>query len=296
MAVFYVAEKKQRSLVTDIFGKYVSKEVANEILKKTTSEELILKGEKRVITILFSDIRHFTSISEKLRPEDLVSFLNRYLSDMTDVIIENKGIVDKYIGDAIMAFWGAPLEEKNHARLACIAALAMKQKLEEEKMDFKIGIGINTGSVIVGNMGSLQRVNYTAIGDTVNISSRLEGLNKEYGTTIIIGEATYKEVKDEFVFRELDLIKVKGKDVPIRIYELLGKKGSVGKKLLKTVRHFESGLSYYRQKKWSLAIAEFKQAAKLRRDVPSEVFIKRCKFLKKHPPKTFDGVFTMTTK
>ncbi len=295
VTAFYVFESKQRRLVTNIFGKYVSAEVAAEILKHGT-EDLALKGEKREITILFSDIRGFTSISEKLSPEELLQFLNKFLSSMTDVIVEKRGIVDKYIGDAIMAFWGAPLKEERHAELACEAALRMKNKLEEIMPDVNIGTGINTGDAIVGNMGSAQRLNYTAIGDAVNTASRIEGLNKEYGTSIIIGESTHDQIKHIFVCRKLDLIRVKGKEKSINIYELVGKKEDIDNKTRKFIEHFHKGLDFYNQKKWSLAIAEFKKALKIKHDKASEVFIERCIKLKKTPPKDWDGVFTMKTK
>ncbi len=295
IAIFYVAEKKQRSLVTNIFGKYVAKEVASEILKKATTEELDLKGEKRDITIMFTDIRKFTTISEKMQPHELVAFLNKYLSEMTEIIMKRKGVVDKYIGDAIMAFWGAPLDEKGHAALACEAALDMKKKLEESKSEFKIGIGINTGEAIVGNMGSAQRVNYTVIGDSVNAASRIEGLNKEYGTMIILGEKTFKEISG-YACRELDLIKVKGKEIPIRIYELLGRKSDVDEKTINMKNHFEAGLALYRKGEWKNAIEEFRAAQKILPDAPSDLFIKRCQLLSKHAPEEWDGVYTFTTK
>ena len=212
--------------------------------------------------------------------------LNKYLTAMTDIILEKKGVVDKYIGDAIMAFWGAPIEEKNHSGLACEAALAMKKKLEEMKLGISIGIGINTGEAVVGNMGSAKRINYTVIGDSVNTTSRLEGLNKEYGTTIIAGEETAKEAK-EFAFRELDLIKVKGKEKPVRIFELIEKR-------TEAINHFEKGLALYRKKKWGNAINEFRKAGK--GDAPSMIFIERCAQLKKKPPEKWDGTYTMKTK
>lgn len=297
VGIFYVAESKQRKLVTSVFGKYVSKEVADEILKKTSSAELSFKGEKRVITILFSDIRGFTSISEKMKPEELVDFLNKYLSSMTDIIMEKRGVVDKYIGDAIMAFWGAPLSEEAHAKVACEAALAMKSRLAELSISgLAIGIGINTGEVVVGNMGSTRRVNYTVIGDAVNAASRLEGLNKEYGTMVIIGEATYNEIKNDFVCRELDLIKVKGKSKPIRIYELVGRKGEVDEKTLKAIKHFESGLKYYRERAWEDAVEEFENALKVNSDKTAQIFIDRCHIMKKEAPADWDGIFTMKTK
>ncbi len=295
VAVFYVFESKQRRLVTNIFGKYVSSEVAAEILKHGT-EDLALKGEKREITILFSDIRGFTSISEKFSPEELVQFLNTFLSAMTDAILEKRGIVDKYIGDAIMAFWGAPLKEERHAELACEAALGMKNKLQDIRPDLEIGIGINTGDAIVGNMGSAQRLNYTAIGDAVNTASRIEGLNKEYGTLVIIGESTYQQVKNIFVCRKLDFIRMKGKEKPLNIYELIGKNNDVDARMKKFVAHFHAGLEFYSRKKWPQAVAEFRDALKIKPDKASEVFIERCTSLRKTPPKNWDGVFTMKTK
>lgn len=295
VGLFYATEKKQRKFVTNVFGKYVSKEVASEILKMD-ADTLHLKGEKRRITVLFSDIRGFTSISEKLTPEQLVEMLNKYLSAMTDVIMQQRGVVDKYIGDAIMAFWGAPLSEANHARLACEAALGMKKKLNEINIpNLSIGVGINTGEAIVGNMGSVQRLNYTAIGDVVNASSRMEGLNKEYGTMIIVGESTKENAGDDFIFRELDLIKVKGKDKPIRIFELVGRKGEADSKTADAIKHFSAGLELYRKAKWDAAIDEFSAAAKSG-DKTSDIFVERCKALKKHPPEAWDGVYTAKTK
>ncbi|MFH0948953.1 MAG: adenylate/guanylate cyclase domain-containing protein [Candidatus Aenigmatarchaeota archaeon] len=219
---FYHAESKKKRQITGIFGKYVSKEVVDEILKKTKAEKIEFGGTKKEITIMFSDIRDFTGISEKMTPEKLVELLNEYLSSMSNIIMQKRGIIDKYIGDAVMAFWGAPLDEKEHAALACEAALEMKAALNKMKNKISIGIGINTGDAIVGNMGSSQRINYTVIGDAVNIASRIEGLNKIYGTTIIVSESTMKQVSG-FVFRRLDKIKVKGKTKAVQIYELVGR-------------------------------------------------------------------------
>nr|HNH55725.1 adenylate/guanylate cyclase domain-containing protein [Leptospiraceae bacterium] len=177
-----------------------------------------------------SDIRGFTTLSEALSPEELVKLLNEYLSSMTEIIIETKGTIDKYMGDAIMAFWGAPVDLEDHAYYACIASLIQMDKLEKLQNSWKernlpsidIGIGLNTGYAVVGNMGSSQRMDYTCMGDTINLGSRLEGSNKTYGTNIIISEYTYERVKDRVYARELDLVQVKGKTHPVRIYELIG--------------------------------------------------------------------------
>ena len=193
-------------------------------------EKIALGGAKREITIFFSDIRGFTTLSEALSPEELVKLLNEYLSTMTEIIIECKGTIDKYMGDAIMAFWGAPVDLEDHAYYACVASLIQMDKLAQLQASWKqrnlpsidIGIGLNTGSAVVGNMGSSQRMDYTCMGDTINLGSRLEGSNKTYGTNIIISEYTFERVKDRVYARELDLVQVKGKTHPVRIYELIG--------------------------------------------------------------------------
>jgi adenylate cyclase len=230
VVIYYRTEEKSRKWITSVFGKYVSPVVIENLLKDP--DKLNLGGEKRDITIFFSDIRGFTTISEKLAPEELVHLLNEYLTEMTSIIIKNQGLVDKYMGDAIMAFWGAPLEQPNHAELACLSSLEMMEKLKELQKKWKkegipsfdIGIGLNSGEAVVGNMGSSKRFDYTAMGDNVNLASRLEGLNKTYKTNIIISENTYKVVKDKFKTRKLGRVTVKGKKRAITIYELLARK------------------------------------------------------------------------
>jgi len=230
VVIYYRTEERSRKWITSVFGKYVSPVVIENLIKNP--DKLNLGGKKRNITIFFSDIRGFTSISEKLAPEELVHLLNEYLTEMTSIILKNQGLVDKYMGDAIMAFWGAPLDQPNHAELACQSSLEMIDKLKELQKKWKkegipsfdIGIGLNSGEAVVGNMGSSKRFDYTAMGDNVNLASRLEGLNKTYGTNIIISENTYKVVKDKFKTRKLDLVTVKGKKKSITIYELLSPK------------------------------------------------------------------------
>ena len=221
-------EEENVKYIRNTFSKFVSKEIVDELLKNPEKAEL--GGANREVTVFFSDIVGFTTLSEKMSPEELVSQLNEYLSVMTDSIIEYKGTIDKYMGDAIMAFWGAPLYLEEHPYYCCVAALAQIKKLEELQSDwdsrglpkFEIRIGINTGLAILGNMGSNHRMNYTCMGDSVNLGSRLEQINKNYSTKIIISEFTYERVKDRIYARELDIVKVKGKNMQVKIYELLG--------------------------------------------------------------------------
>ena len=220
-----LTEEKEKKVIQGMFSNYVSKSIVDELIKHP--EKLELGGEERNITVLFSDIRGFTTLSEKLTSQELVAHLNEYLSAMTDIIFKYEGTLDKYVGDEIMAFWNAPLEQENHAALACLAALEMMSKLHNlnenwpEDRNLNIGIGMNTGLMTVGNMGSKSRMDYTLMGDNVNLGARLEGTNKIYGTNIIISDLTYVEIKDQFICRELDNIRVKGKQKPVMIYEVM---------------------------------------------------------------------------
>ncbi len=303
VVLYYQSEEKQRKWITSIFGKYVSPVVIENMIKNPKS--INLGGEKKNITIFFSDIRGFTSISEKLEPEILVNLLNEYLSEMTSIIINNQGLVDKYMGDAIMALWGAPLDLSNHEELACSSSLEMIGKLKElqkkwkkeEIPSFEIGIGLNSGDVVVGNMGSSKRFDYTAMGDNVNLASRMEGLNKIYGTNIIITEKTYKKINEKFETRKLDAVKVKGKKKPIHIYELVSQKGNISKNEKDFIDKYEAGLEDYFKKDWKKAMKSFNDALKLKDDEASRIFINRCKqFLKNPPSKDWDGVWEMKIK
>lgn len=296
--------KQQRDEIKKAFGKYVSPDVINEIMK--SPEKLSLGGERRNITVFFSDIRGFTSISEVLTPEQLVNLLNEYLTEMTDIVIEERGILDKYMGDAIMAFWGAPILQKDHPARAARVSLKMMRRLKEMQVKWReegipaldIGIGLNTGDAVVGNMGSTQRFDYTAMGDVVNTGSRLEGVNKQYGTNILISEFTYERIKHEFYCRKLDMIKVKGRDTPLIIYELVSEIGGLSSKQKKAFEHFNSGMKKYWDRKWTDAISEFKKALEiLPHDGPSAKMIDRCTIFKKDPPDNhWDGVYVMKTK
>lgn len=222
---FLVVEKEKRQL-RNIFSRYVSKEVVSEIMKNP--EVVKLGGEEREITVFFSDIRGFTTISESMSSPQLVAMLNRYFTLMTNEVIKNRGTLDKYIGDAVMAFWGAPLKDENQVDNALTTSLSMLAKLKELNKEFikeglpeiKIGIGLFNGKAVAGNIGSTERLSYTAMGDTVNTASRLEGLNKEYGTQIIVGESVMKKTKGKHIFKFLGAVKVKGKNEEVNIYTI----------------------------------------------------------------------------
>ncbi len=299
----YITEEREKKKIRGAFQYYLTASVINEMLKDPS--KLKLGGDKKDLTVLFSDIRGFTTISEKITPEELVHLLNEYLTAMTNVVFKYDGLLDKYIGDAVMAVFGAPLDQPDHALRACRTALGMMEELkklqkkwaEEGKPVLDIGIGINSGDMVVGNMGSDMRFDYTVVGDMVNLGSRLEGINKEYGTNIVISEYTYNDVKDVFFCRELDSVIVKGKKLPVKIYELLDE-GKDSEKWGKTVGLFEEGLLKYKQGLWDEAIASFRKCTGVKPDdAPSKLYINRCEELKKNPPAgTWDGVFTMTRK
>ncbi|MDD3175681.1 MAG: adenylate/guanylate cyclase domain-containing protein [Candidatus Nanoarchaeia archaeon] len=289
--ILHSLEKKHKQELISAFQKYVSKEIVNQIVKNP--DKIKFGGEKRNLTILFTDIRGFTSISEKLSPEELVNLLNNYLSQMTNVILKNKGLVDKFIGDAIMALWGTPLDNPNSEEDACITALEMIQELNKfnktQKNKLNIGIGINSGDVIVGNLGSNERFDYTAIGDDVNTASRYESLTKYYGVNILVGEKTHNKVKTKFLFRELDLVAVKGKSKFTKIFQLLEKT----KENEELVEKFSEAIEKYRTQKWNEAINSFQNI----NDEPSKLFIERCKnFQKTPPPCTWKGEHIMESK
>jgi adenylate cyclase len=301
-------EEKEKRRVRSAFGQYLSPEVIRRLLVNPR----LVEPRKTDITVMFSDIRGFTTISEKLDAQELALFLNEYLSDMTQIVFKHNGTLDKYIGDAVMAFWGAPFEEPDHAVKSCEAALAMMSRVGELQKKWKaegkppleIGIGLNTGVASVGNMGSALRYGYTALGDTVNLTARLEGLNKEYGTHILVNESTYTAAKDSgLLFREVDLIRVKGKLQPAMIYELLPRASArdgeeSGQALEQRIGEFAAARSLYRKRSWLAAQLAFQ--AILDRwpdDGPSRTYWKRCQeYLFEEPPSGWDGVFTMTRK
>ncbi len=270
------------------------------------SGTLSLGGVRAPVTVFFSDLAGFTTTSEALTSEETVALMNEYLTAMTDLIEGTGGTVDKYIGDAVMAFWGAPKPLAGHAGRACEAALlqidALARLREEWKKQGKpslsFRIGMNTGDVIVGNMGSRTRFNYTAMGDVVNLASRLEGACKEYGTTTLVAEPTVRAAGDGFEFRRLDRLRVKGKSASVPVYELLGRKGAVGRSLLEARDEFERGLEEYFRRAWDQAEARFRRAAELRpEDGAASVFLERLRHLRATPPPdSWDGTYEMRTK
>ena len=303
-AYLYATEQKEKVRYRKIFQQYVSKSVVEEMLD--SGKYPSFGGERKELSVLFSDIRSFTSFSEQFPPEEVVKRLSDYLTDMTEIVIQHEGTLDKFVGDEIMAVFGAPLFYPSHAENACRAAFQMievlvKHQKEYEKKEekyFNIGVGINTGDMVVGNLGSRQLFDYTVIGDAVNLGARLEGLNKFYGTHIIISESTKQQVGKTVVVRELDTVKVKGKDEPIRIYELLGIE-SIGKEEQTwLVEAFQRGLTYYAEKKWYKSLLEMNQILKhFPNDGPAKLYIKRCLEMIENPPeRDWQPVYKFDTK
>jgi adenylate cyclase len=300
----YATEGRQKRQIKQAFSHYMSDLLVQDLLRHP--EKLRLGGEKRVLTVFFSDLAGFTSMSEKLTPEEVVTLLNRYLTAMTDIILASGGIIDKYEGDAIMAFWGAPLPQEDHAARGCLAALENQARLAELREEFiRMGlppvfarIGINTGEMIIGNLGSSQRFDFTVIGDSVNLASRLEGAGKEYGTAILISEETYRQAQAAVEVRELDLLQVKGKQLPVRIYELVAKKGGLDPGQKRAYELFAQGLALYREQEWEEASRRLQQVLELNpEDGPAKTFIRRCQAYKANPPGPgWDGVHRLTTK
>lgn len=299
----YITEEREKKKIRGAFQYYLTASVINEMLKDPT--KLRLGGDKKDLTVLFSDIRGFTSVSEKLSPEELVKLLNEYLTAMTDKVFQYDGLLDKYMGDAIMAVYGAPLDQPDHPLRACRTALDMMQELKklqakwtaEGRPVLDIGIGVNTGNMVVGNMGSEMRFDYTVMGDSVNLGSRLEGINKEYGTNIVISEFTYEAVKHVLRCRELDSVRVKGKARPVKIFELVGVIDGGGADF-SYITVFEEGLAHYRQCRWDEAVVCFRSVLDLKPgDHAAEMYIGRCEDLKRTPPAPgWDGVYVMTKK
>ncbi len=302
----YMTEEREKKKIKGAFQTYLHPSVVNEVLKNP--DMLKLGGQKKVLTVLFSDIKGFTTISENMDPEALVALLNEYLTAMTDLVFKYDGLLDKYEGDAVMAVWGAPLDLPDHPLKACRTGLSMLEELDRLREKWAqenptipridIRIGLNTGVMVVGNIGSETRFDYTVIGDEVNLGSRLEGASKEYGTNIIISETTYEHVKEVMLCRELDLVAVKGKTRPVRIYELIGEKDKVPPEKFELVQRFTQGLRAYQRQQWDQGRKIFSQInAIYPEDGPTQLFLHRVVELKKNPPpKNWDGVFVMTTK
>lgn len=301
---FILTTQRHARFLRGAFASYVSPDLVSLLVKNP--ETLNLKGENRNISVLFSDIRGFTTLSESLTPETLVALLNAYLGPMTDIVMAQRGTLDKYIGDAVMALYNAPIEVSDHPQRATRSALQMIVRLselntqfqQEFKVSLHIGIGIHSGPAIVGNMGSATRFNYTAMGDTVNLASRIEGRTKAYGVQLIITEETQQRLGHGFFCRRLDKIRVKGKHIPVTIFEVLTE-GTPSPEQQDLVRRFETGLNYYFNGDFFSGQEQFKRVLQqYPQDGPSQVFLQRCTEFLAHPPGAgeWDGVYTATDK
>ena len=298
----YFVESRSKRQFTELFGQYVPPELVDKMAEDP--EKYSMEGKSEELTVLFSDIVGFTSISESLKPKDLSQFINEYLTSMSMVIRNNRGTLDKYIGDAIMAFWGAPVDDPEHARQGVISAMAMQVELDKLRVqmrargwpDIRIGVGVNTGSMSVGDMGSKLRKAYTVMGDAVNLSSRLEGLTRVYGVGILVGANTRKIVKD-VVFREVDRVKVKGKDEPVDIFEPIGIEGQVEAKVMDEIKLWHKALKAYRAQHWDEAEMNLFNAQRMSPECKLyQLYFERIQQCRAEPPgPDWDGVTAFKT-
>lgn len=303
MAYGFFVEARGRRQITGLFGQYVPPEVVDEMARDP--EKASMQPESREMTVLFTDVRGFTTISEGLDPKALSALMNEFLTPLTEVIYKHRGTIDKYMGDCIMAFWGAPLHDPHHARNGVLAGLEMQRTLKamEPELraknwpDIRIGVGLNTGRMSIGNMGSKVRLAYTVMGDAVNLASRLEGITKEYGADIIVGEDTKNAVPD-LIFREIDRVRVKGKDTAVTIYEPLGLNGEVQQSVLDAAELFHESLELYRQQEWDMAEQRLLRLRTTSPDVRLyDTFLERIAILRTNPPGPgWDGAFTFQSK
>ena len=301
---FYLAEMGQKTQIREMFGQYLSPKVVEDLVDDPS--KIQLGGEEREMTAFFSDIQGFSAISERLTPTELVQLLNDYLTDMCDIIISSEGTVDKFEGDAIMAFWGAPTRQSDHAQRACFAAIDMNNRLIELRVKavqegitpLTVRMGVNTGQMVVGNMGSSQRMNYTIMGDAVNLASRLEGANKAYGSGMMISESTYRSCEEDIDVRELDRIMVVGKSEPVTVYQLLSRKNQTTGADADLVDQFSKGLEFYKAGDFRLAKSEFSSCLEIfADDGPALTYISRCQAFADNPPDAdWDGVYRLTEK
>ncbi len=309
-------EQKDRRRIRSAFGQYLSPALVEQLAQ--SPEKLVLGGEMRTMSILFSDVRGFTTISETFKhdPQGLTQLMNRFLTPMTNAIIEHKGTIDKYMGDAIMAFWNAPIDDTDHEINACRAAINMLARVEALNLEreaeaqvsgqpfipIAIGIGINTGSCVVGNMGSDLRFDYSVLGDSVNLASRLEGRSKDYGTPIIVGNATAEKARGEFATLEIDLITVKGKTEPERIYTVLGGGDVAASADFRKLSELNAAmLAAYRKRDWNGALDALQQCRRASNnfgldEIYNLYFARIRSFQDKGPPDDWDGVYAVETK
>ncbi|TKB78014.1 MAG: adenylate/guanylate cyclase domain-containing protein [Nitrospira sp.] len=299
-----VFEQAEQRTIRGVMARYLSPSVSQWALKDP--ERLTLGGETRIMTVLFSDLRGFTTLSQNMDPQALTALLNEYMTAMTEIVFTHDGVLDKYIGDAIMAFWNAPMRQEDHAVRACETALDMVSRLQTLQADWAarglprldLGIGINTGRMVVGNMGSRDRLAYTVLGDTVNVGSRLEGLNKEYGTRIVIGEGTRAAAGETFLYRLLDLVAVKGRSEPLAVYEVTARAGQLDGPRSSLLDRYATGLALYQHRRWAEAAACFRTMQEEGMvDGPSALYLKRSlAFIESPPPADWNGVFVATRK
>ena len=305
-----VSELRTRQQIKEAFGKYVDPRIVENLIDPVATTQN--SGQRQVMTVMFSDVARFSQLAEKMTPSGLVKVINRYLTLATEPIAEQKGVVDKYIGDAVMAFWGPPFtSEKEHAILACKAALAQLEQLQRfrdelpELLGFRKGIvhidvriGLCTGDLVIGNIGSNHAKSFTVMGDTVNLASRLEGANKAYGTRILLTESTQKIVQDHFELREIDNLRVVGKDNPVRVFELLAHKGELAAPACELRDSFERGLRAYRAQAWNEAVLAFQACLEIQpQDGPAKTFLHRIEALQqKHLATDWDGVWQLDRK
>jgi len=304
--ISYAHSEKEKHFIRTAFSTYVSGDVVKEIISDPS--RLQLGGTKRHMTAIFTDVKGFSTISEKLDPEELVSLLNKYLSAMSDVVLAEKGTIDKYEGDAIIAFFGAPLELADHALRACVSAITMRKveiELNKTIMEQKLSpsplltrIGVNTGDMVAGNMGTANKMNYTIMGNAVNLAARLEGVNKQYGTWILASENTVRETGDALLYRKLDRVRVVGINEPVRLCELVDMADQADEQHKKLVQVFHEALDYFEKRDWTQAEKGFKEAISIvPDDGPSGIYIDRCKQFLNSPPKdAWDGVYNLTSK
>ncbi len=297
-----IKELKEKQFIQETFGKYIHPTIVAEIL--ANPQNLKLGGERKNQTVMFSDITNFTTFSERLTPEKLIILLNKFLGAMTDELMACKGIPDQYLGDGIKAYWGPPFSKEDHSLMGCHTAIRMQKKLSELRPQWisecfpaiHMRIGLATGNMIVGNIGSEQAQEYTCIGDTVNYSSRLEGLNKFYGTEILIDYFTCRNVRHEIFIRELDFVIVKGRKGGSRIYEVMGLGEEVKQEQRQLRSQYEDALELYRKGNFELAEKRFKNVHDMFSDRPSQVMSERCHRFIANPPPEWKGIYTMTEK
>jgi adenylate cyclase len=303
MSYGFFVESRSKRQFTELFGQYVPPELVDEMARDPAKYSM--EGKNEVLTVLFTDIRGFTSIAEGLDPKALSAFMNEFLTAMSLVIRNHRGTLDKYVGDQIMAFWGAPVADPQHARQAVAAGLAMQAELARLNERFKgrgwreiqIGVGVNTGPMSVGDMGSKLRKAYTVMGDAVNLASRLEGLTKQYGVGILVGQPT-RDAAPDVVFREIDRVRVKGKDEPVAVYEPLGLESELGATRQEELKLWGQALKAYRTQAWEQAELVLFNLQRLYPAAPLYSFYSQrvARYRADPPPPGWDGVTTFETK